>query len=296
MNITEHYSEIIEGLENLKYKSEYVTNAGDNPYKVQNLNLLRQITLTLENVPFINEEITAIRNSWLFQFTGDSMLINSTNNSSLSNIVAVVRLKLSVLKDIVDDAGFIGKEDVLFIKLPELSSFDELSKASTDLKKVIEIPIIDDSVNGHVKIIAAEKGSIILYAALGTITAVQLVAGICWSAMLIKKKNAEANIFAAHAKTLDLKNEMLQTLIDAQKQQIKNVLQSEAEAIALKFYSHNDPETIERLKLSISTASDLIEKGAKILPMGKNEEIQKAFPNYNATNLIESTIKQLKEN
>jgi hypothetical protein len=295
MNFIEYNPLIIEGIHRLGYTSQYVSNAGDSPYRAQNLNLLRQVLVKLENVPLINTDIEFLKQSWLFGTSSDSLMISISDNSVAQSRVDLIRTKLTVLKELNESTGLLNQDDLLYIKLPELSSFDELSKYANDLKKAIELPITDESINGNLKIIGADQGSVILYALLGTVVAVKLIAGICWAAVLLKKKNAEANIFEAHAKTLNIKNELMQDLVNAQKEQIKNILHAEAEAIASKHYNHNEPETIERLKLSIATVSELVEKGAKILPMHNNDEIQKSFPDYNATNLIESTIRQLKE-
>jgi gamma-glutamyl phosphate reductase len=107
---------------------------------------------------------------------------------------------------------------------------------------------------------------------------------------------AEAKVFEQHAKTLELKNDALDTLVEAQKKQISNILANEAEAIANNHFDHKEPETIERLKLSISTISDLIEKGAKIIPSSSDSDTTKLFPDYNSLSLIESSIKQLMSN
>ncbi len=133
---------------------------------------------------------------------------------------------------------------------------------------------------------SADEGSVIFYVALGSLAAIRLVAGICWSAGVLKKRNAEAKIFEEHARTLELKNEALEIFVNAQKLQMKNILDAEANALANNMYNHNDPETIERLKLSISTVSNLIDKGVSILPVSKDENIQKSFPDYANLNLI----------
>jgi len=296
MNLVEVYPIILNALKNLDYQSVYVANSGDTPYQAKNLKQTRELLRSIEIVPFIEEPLNAILNSWLFADFSDSKLIASTDNSFVQSYFSIIKIKLSTLKDIVERTNLVGKEDLLFVRLPDLSTFDDLSKASLDLKKAIEIPIMDNAINGEVKILAGDHGSVILYVALGTVLAVKLVAGICWAAAVIKQKRAEAKLFEAHAKTLDLKNEALQILIEAQSQQLKNLLNSEAEAIALKHYSHNDPETIERLKLSIVSVADLVERGAKILPMNNDVDIQKSFPDYGGKGLIESGIKQLKEN
>jgi hypothetical protein len=201
--------------------------------------------------------------------------------------------KIELLTQMIQNSKLFGQEDLLYIRLPDFKSFDELAKYSKDLQKAIEIPITDSAINGEVNIIGADQGSVILYVAIGTLAAVKLIAGICWSAAVIKKKNAEANMFIEHARTLELKNDALESIIDAQKKQLKNIADSEANALANGLLNHNDPETISRLKLSMEIIANLIDKGGKILPMTKDENIQKSFPNYNALDLIESSIRQI---
>ena len=90
-----------------------------------------------------------------------------------------------------------------------------------------------------------------------------------------------------------MKNDSLETLVNAQKAQIKNIINAEAEEISNKFYKLNDPEVIERLKLSLNTINDLIDRGTQILPYSDKSEAIKSFPDYSNLNLIESTMKKL---
>ena len=50
---------------------------------------------------------------------------------------------------------------------------------------------------------------------------------------------------------------------------------------------------LQRLKLSISTVSDLIDRGAKILPTSNSEEVKKLFPDFDKLSLIQSAIKKI---
>ena len=188
------------------------------------------------------------------------------------------------------------KLEVILILLTIVSrSGDSLSKISNELKKAIELPINDSGIeNGKTEIISAERGSIWLNISLGTVAAVKLVASITWAATYIRKKKAEAKIFEEHAKTLELKNEALSSIVDAQKEQLSNILQAEAIAIISEQYNHNDPETLKRLELSINTTANLIDRGVKILPTTENESIKELFPDYKNLNLIQSAIKQIK--
>lgn len=51
-----------------------------------------------------------------------------------------------------------------------------------------------------------------------------------------------------------------------------NILSFETDSIIAKHYDANEPEIKERLKLSINTMSDLIDRGAKILPSTNDTE------------------------
>ncbi|WP_294680320.1 hypothetical protein [uncultured Fluviicola sp.] len=293
MNFLQYHEIIKEVLPKLSFSAEYVTGNDSLSYSTKNLVDLRQSINLIEEIPFIEQEILQLKKSWLFESNYPSQKINSSQKVEIDSAIDRIKIKLETFKQIAEQSAIFGNEDTILIKIPEIQSFDNLEKYAKDFKKAIETPIINESINGTVNIISAQEGSIILYISLGTISAVKLVAGICWAAGVIKRKNAEVKIFEQHARTLELKNDSLALFVDAQKTLMKNILDAEANAIANKNYDHNDPETVERLKLSISTVAELIDKGVKILPVSQNSDIQKCFPDYNNLNVIESTVKQI---
>lgn len=293
MNFIEYHETIDRALPGLKLSTSYNSGSQDFPYQASGLNILRRSINFIEDIPYLNNEINVLKNSWLFQSTGDGQKINSTQSTEVENAIKSLRVKLETFKEIAETSKLFNGSDTILIRIPEINSFDNLQKYASDFKKAIEIPVLDESIGGNVTILSADEGSIIFYISLGAVAAVKLVAGICWAAAVIKKKKAEANIFEQHAKTLELKNDALSSIIDAQKVQLKNILEAEATSIANNEYNHAEPETIERLKLSISTVAELIDKGVQILPVSKEEDIQKSFPDYKNLNLIESTIKQI---
>lgn len=296
MNFIEYYETIESGLPGLKLSITYISGNQDFSYQASGLNILRRSINVIEDLPYISNEIAVLKNSWLFQSTGDGQKITSNQNSEVENAIKSLRIKLETFKEIAETSKLFNGSDTILIRIPEINSFDNLQKYANDFKKAIEIPILDESIGGNATILSADEGSIIFYVSLGAVAAVKLVAGICWAAAVIKKKKAEANIFELHAKTLELKNDALSIFVEAQKIQMKNILDAEATAIANKEYNHAEPETIERLKLSIATVAELIDKGVQILPVSKDEDIQKSFPDYKKLDLIESTIKQISQN
>jgi hypothetical protein len=291
MNVKETKDLLQNCYSKLNFKTTYVTGSTEKPYIAQDLIILRECINRLENIDLLTPEINELKKSMLFQTYSDEQYFTASDNSKIT--INVDKLKIGIEFLLRYGNQIENPENGLFIKLPEIQNFEDLSKVSNDLKKAIEIPVIDQNDGGYVKIETAESGSIWLIISIGTLSAVNLIGAICWSAAVIRKKKAEAKIFEEHAKTLGLKNESLQTVIDAQKIQIKNIIEAEAEEIAKAHYKLNDPEVISRLKLSLNTVNDLIDRGTQILPSSDNKETIKSFPDYSNLNLIESAIKKL---
>ncbi|WP_151895383.1 hypothetical protein [Patiriisocius marinistellae] len=297
MGIKENYERIKEAISLLKYSREYLSN-DEKPYLFGNLDDLRKGVELLSEIDFLESYVDELKkDSGIFDTHKNSEKFVSSQENIIVRNVEYLRAGLTFLLDYFDKTTKNEKNlDAITIKLPELNSFDDLNKISNELKKAIELPIIDAGIDkSKTEIISADRGSIWLNVALGTIGAVKLIAGIVWAASVIRKKRAEAKIFEEHAKTLELKNDALKDIINAQKIQVKNILNAEAQAIASEHYDHTDPETIKRLELSISTTSDLIDRGVKILPTGNsNDSLKELFPDYDKLNLIQSTIKQIR--
>lgn len=292
MNIKEIESLIQENSPKLYFKSDYSSGNTSKPYKAISLSSLREAINSLSEIDLIKPEIDKLKNSTLYNNYKDEDIFDVTDHTLISSNVMKIRTGLEFLLRYNQQNE--APKNGLFIRLPDIATFDDLERTACDLKKAIEIPINDQNQGGSIKIVSAESGSIWLILSAGTIAAVNLIGAICWSAAVIRKKQAEAKIFEEHARTLVLKNDSISTFVEAQKQQIKNILQDEAEAIAQKHFSNDDPEAIGRLKLSINTVSELIDKGTQILPSADNKEVLKSFPDYSNLSLIESAIKRLK--
>lgn len=294
MNNREVYNLGKKYFENLSLKYDYQSGT-DKPYKLSGLNNLRNVIQEFEQIPFLKDGIDELKKSFLFTQTGNTLSVSSSDHSLISNYISNLRIGLTFLFNQIESNSLIDIDNSIAIKLPPLKTFTDLSKVANDFKKAIEIPILDSKIKSEFQIITAEPGSIWIMVALGTAVAVKLIGAITWSAAVLKKKNAEARIFEAHAKTLELKNEQIQLFINAQKTQLNNLLANEAEAIATNHYTAQEPEAIERLKLSITTVADLIEKGSKILSNSSSDSIKKLFPEYDKLSIIETAIKKISE-
>ena len=294
MNIKEYKQEIIDNFQQVSFYSSYASGDDpDKPYRASNLKILREAIRNLENIELIEPEIAVLKKTSLFSNNKDEDFFTGVEKNKIESNVQRINIGLDFL--LKYESRYQLVDEGLDIKLPEIQNFDDLSKLATDLKKAIELPVLDIGDGSYIKIEGAESGSIWLKVAIGTFSAVNLIAGICWAAAVIRKKKAEAKIFEEHARTLELKNEALDAIVGAQKIQLKNIIDSEAKAILENHYNSNDPEVLARLKLSLSTLSDLIDRGTQILPASDNKDVIKMFPDYSNLNLIESKTKKLNE-
>ena len=271
---------------------------GGKPYLVSDIFNLKKGIELLSDIDFLDSYIEDVKaNSGLYETFKDKDNFDSTQDSLLKNNINSLKTGIIFLLNYYDKQTADEKNiEGISVKLPELSSFDDLSKISNELKKAVELPIIDSGIeNAKTEIISADRGSIWLNIVLGTAAAVKLVASIAWAAAYLRKKQAEAKMYEQYTRTLELKNDALSNIIEAQKQQLNNVLEAEAKAIVTEQYKHNDPETLKRLELSIKTTADLIDRGVKILPTGgESESIKELFPDYSNLRLIQSAIKQIR--
>lgn len=292
MSDREIYQLSIDNLQNLSILYDFEKDSDYN-YYVKNLKDLRKKLKSLSVIPFLDEDFKRLEDIGFFLSNEDTSFFNSADYTKLNGVVHRISVGLHYFVRHFEKNNRLNDEYSLTIKLPELNSFSDLSRISTDFKKALEIPLLDSKLDSDLKIITAEKGSIWLYVTIGTTVGVSLIGSITWAAAVIKRRRAEAKIFESHTRTLDLKNDMMEMYIDAQKKMLEKVLHDEAEAIATKSYSEVTPETIERLKLSISTVSDLIDRGAKILPTSNSDDVKELFPNFKGLSMIESAIKKI---
>ncbi|MBF4471398.1 hypothetical protein [Flavobacterium sp. HJJ] len=294
MNIKENLSILRKYLLDLNYTTSYDTSKNaDKPYFAKNLKKLRSAIRNLEDIAILNQEIEMLKNSSLFSNNDDENLFGYMDNNIISGNVATLTIGIEFLLRYGEQIA--APIDGLNIRLPEIENFDDLSRVSNSLKKALELPINDQN-KGYLKIEGADSGSVWITVSVGSMAAVNLIAAICWAAAVVRKKMAEAKMFEEHAKTLTIKNEILGDFVNAQKEQLKNILEAEAKQIANEHYSiEADSDAVGRLKLSISTVSDLIDKGGKILPTSDSNDTIKLFPDYSNLNMIESSIRQLKK-
>ena len=284
------FSELVQEL-NFEYK--------ENPNNVTHftkLTGLRKALNKLETTGLLTEEIKEFRSTAIFTTNKDNVTLNTAEARQLKiKLDNLIRL-VGSLNSSFEEIGGEVSENSISIKLPEITDFDDLSKFSSDFHKILTQAIVNDEINGQVRIDSVENGSIWLDVYLGTTAAVTLIGSLTWSAAVIFKKIKEGQLIEQHVTSLKIKNDSLKEIQEKQKQALDLMIEAEAKSLYDESFEGNDNEQIERLKLSVKMLSSLIEKGAEIQPaLNQPEKVTNLFPDMKKLNIIESRIKKLEE-
>lgn len=224
------------------------------------------------------------------------MVATNENAQSISIETTTFADILQNLKELKTVAGLLldllkktksFSDNSLLIKLPKLKTFEDLAKVANDFKLAIDIPLHE--IGEDVTLEKAEEGSIwltIVAAAAG----LKLLSSLVSAGLRIAKANAEMKWHLEQSRTIGLKNDLIASIVEAQKKFIKQSIEDEAVSI----FSEKNPESLDKYKLSIDIIADLIDRGSQIQP-GKidDPDIRSAFPDFKETRMIAGADKRL---
>lgn len=284
-----------ENIVHLNYKREYLS--GNQPgYMYTDITNLKMAIEKVKDQRLYVSLISEIETTVIFSTSQDEIIMtDAKEDSRLKKGLEVVRsgchALLMVLKELYDE-----KEDdkTIYVQMPKIKDLEDLSKKSKVLHNAISQTILDPSIKGAIKVKAYDVGSLWIILTVGSVMAAKLIGGLVWAAAVIRRKKMEFKTFEQHVKGLEIKNESMVDLKDAQKKQLEVSLEAEAGNLVSQFYKSGNAEKIERVKYSIKLISDLMDKGVEVHPsLIASNEVGSMFPDYGNIRLIESRIKEL---
>ena len=283
-----------------KQESNITASRVDNQhYRIKNIRRFKRLISELEALPFLNTEIQSIKNSALYGTTLDELVISDENTGLIGAAQSIVRgaVELSKMLSLILQDNV--NSNSILIKLPCQNDLGLLINYLSKFEKSINQVISNEKIKGQLQINSWESGSFWIDLFLGSQAAIALIASITWSAAVISKKYKEGKIFEQYIKSLEIKNESLEDILEKQKIATDLLIEQEVNALQSEHFGSdrtNDNEQFERLRLTTKTFAELIQKGAEVHPaLNAPEKIQNAFPNYSRLENIASKIKLLEE-
>jgi hypothetical protein len=184
----------------------------------------------------------------------------------------------------------------IYLRLPKSDDLPALTQQLNIFQKILEQTILDPKIGGKMAVKSVDNGSFIIQLGLGSITAVTVVGSLTWAAAVVYKKYQEALLVKLHVESLEIRNEALNDIKEAQKKLLSGIVTAEALHLEKETYGEENPERLERIKHSIEMMQGLLEKGAEVHPaLMAPEQVKNLFPDLHKLGSIESRIKQIAE-
>lgn len=278
-------------LKRLEWGAE--TSPQSSQMKLSNLINIRSVINDIRTLNLFDGLVDSLIKSAIYTTANDQMTIQAQEGKDIvSNLTLLKTLSTNFLNALLTT---VPEEDInsINIKLPPVNDFDELSKVSREIHLGLTQVIYNDEINGQTKIVSVENGSIWLNVFVGA-SAVTVIASLVWASAVIFKKILEGKLLAEQVRGLKVKNDSLEDILKAQKEETNLMIQAEAENISSEHFRENTPENIERIKNSITIFADLIGKGAEIHPaLVAPENVSNLFPDPTKLVGLESKIKRI---
>lgn len=262
--------------------------AGGTYWLYRNVNQLRGAINSINLTGLFPDLLQSITSSELYTVGGDDVFIDpSTGRSIEENISRLRTLAEEFSKSLTPLVGD-PDEYTINIRLPFIQNFDDLSNASRDLQTILAQVVINEEVNGDVKILSVENGSIWFAVSLASAAAVALIGRIVKAALDIHTKILSNRILKGRAKVAKIDADRHEFLVDSEKKFVNIFLEIESESIRRDYFNNPDAEISERIKNSIKLLHLLMDKGVEIRPaLNAPQQTKDIYPSQQLLNVVE---------
>ena len=241
-------------------------NGGSSNPTLNNINNFKMFLEVLDQISIYDAEINSLRQSELYQTSQDNLELTRTTAYDLYRLSKYIIDSSSSLSLVFKKLLPTSSQESISVKLPEPSNFEDLIKTMSLLQKSISQVIVHKEINGSVNINNWEFGSFWLELMLDTQAAVAVVSSITWSAAVISKKFNENKILEQTVRTLKIKEDSLEDILESQKAMTRKLIEIETNFVLQKHFTDKDPEHYKRVEFTIKTFAKLIQEGAEIHP------------------------------
>lgn len=260
------------------------------------LNNVRDAVEMIEKTGFFQDQVKQIKNNLVYQRLGHKIISDRMMADDLKlrleNLTYDASQLLLALYTIVGGSN----ENAVYIKLPQINDFQELSKESNNFHQILSQLVLYPEINGQASITSVENGSIWLEVSLGSAAATALVGRLAWSAAVFFNKVQEGKLMSESVKARKLDNARKQQLLNAHEIILDEFIENEVDYIKSKSFPNggSDNELSGRIKNSLKLLSEEFAKGAEIQPsLYTSKEIQEEFPDMKLLSTLVSKIKHL---
>ncbi len=268
-----------------------------NPRTYSNIPTLLMSLKAISNINHVKTQLEQVHKHIPKDYHGETIALQQNIATQFDGSINKLKVALNDILAVLKEISTEEEENSLYILLPDYPDFNGFVKDVRDFGKIFDQVLSGLHDDSTIKFQGVDLGTSWLVITFTSVTALGLIAGMIWSACVIRKKKLEGDHLAGQVKNLDLKNESINDLVAAQKKLLDLAVEAEANYLIDKNNIEKDPEYTQRLIHSIENISEMINRGTQFHPsLSAPEEASRLFPDYKKLNSISSNIKQIKDN
>lgn len=268
-------------------------------YLLENGSMIKVLLIELRSVPSLTEDVESILSSpVMLRSSPKDMPLTSTERSQLSVDLGDIRDRLVTITQLYKDMGLVTSEETLGfdIKLPPGITLDGISKCTHDLDTILNgCPLLRDC-ESTVTFTRTDVGSVwFSFAVTGTLVTAFLsgLAHLIDKAIILRSHWLSVRQQEAQARQLGLAEDVAKSMADAFAAVNSKLLEQAVQELSVE-HDIKDPEAQERIRYSIATLSEWMDKGMEIYPsLNAPQDVQLVFPPIERQSLSAQELKML---
>lgn len=271
---------------------------GSSSVSIVNIQKLSDGISLISDLEYLNPELANVIQLGVVQnVKSESIVLSKEIADQLYGLVKQLQRKVGQNIQILENTIVQTNELTVSIKLIEHNSLKELGDELQEIDKIVNQIISHKDISGSYKFSSFDVGTSWVNIIFNSSITMSLLAGVAWSACVIRKKWIEGNYLYESAKQMKVKTEALADIKRANEELVKELVEGEAINLMNEFKLDNtDNEYKNRLIWGIEALSRLINDGVQVQPsLMVPEDKQNLFPDYNALDVIESKTKLLEK-
>ena len=195
----------------------------------------------------------------------DNVIVDPSKHPGIVEKLKHLDFTLKILKDWYQD--YIPNDEDPYevdIKLPQTNKMDELTKSCIMINKSLSQVVSE--IGGILTFKRMEYGSSWIAVGVGTLLASKLVMSIADAAFNLVKKYCNFKIVQQAYERYSMGTDMMRQIKEANEAILKQDMSLLAEKIDQEYYTEQDHERVQRIRVSIQEMYKLIELGGEIHP------------------------------
>lgn len=281
-----------KSIKKLNYKGEG-TNVG---IRISEYNEAMDVLEELSRFNFLKIQIDQLKQlSNIYYSRLPNIIVDQKTYNKFAELINIIKMKCESVIEAISEAIPNQNENSISIKIPDINSLSELTKITKDLDTILNQSLINKYFEAKVEIQNFDSGTNWIEVIVGTGVALNFVAGLTWSAAVIRKKLLEGDMLKQQVTSYKIQNDALQAIENGLEEEIELLCDREAKSlIDENNIKDPNPEFIKRVQHSIKLLAGLLKKGAEVhSALNAPEEAKNLFPDYAKLSNIHSKIKEL---